>query len=155
MPSVKGVCVVDFEAGKGRIKHSPTRHDDDVQAGRDLMMPKDLPCQPFCAISLDRGPELPTRRHTEPGSGPSIGNDEQRQESSSDPNTSCVCPLEIRPSPNPLFRPQPEHAHSYCSSETVKRLRPLLRRLLRTIRPFLVAIRTLNPCVFFRRLVFG
>jgi hypothetical protein len=34
-------------------------------------------------------------------------------------------------------------------------LRPLARRRLRTVRPFLVDMRTRNPCVRARRRVFG
>ena len=41
------------------------------------------------------------------------------------------------------------------SSATVSRFRPLARRRFRTIRPFLVDIRTLKPWVFFRRRVLG
>ena len=39
--------------------------------------------------------------------------------------------------------------------ETVRRLRPLARRRFRTCRPFLVAMRTRNPCVRLRRRRFG
>ena len=66
MASVKGVCIIDLEAGEGRIKHSPARHDDDVQAGRDLMTPEDLPSEPFGAIPLNRATEFPTGRDTKP-----------------------------------------------------------------------------------------
>jgi hypothetical protein len=41
------------------------------------------------------------------------------------------------------------------SSDTVSRFRPFVRRRLRTILPFFVAIRTLKPWVFFRRRVLG
>lgn len=66
MASVKGVCIVTLEAGKGRIKHFPARHDDDVQAGLDLMTPEDLASEPFRAISLDRGTKLPAGRDAQP-----------------------------------------------------------------------------------------
>jgi hypothetical protein len=156
MASVKGVCIVDLEAGEGRIKHSPARHDDDVQAGRDLMTPEDLPCDPFGPIPLNRGTKLPTGRNTESGRGPTIRDDEQCHETCGYPYARCVRSLEIGSAANPLGRRQAERCdHGYCSSETVRRLRPLARRLLRTIRPFFVAIRTLKPCVFFRRRTFG
>jgi hypothetical protein len=66
MASVKGVCIIDLEAGKGRIKHSPARHDDDIQAGPDLMTPEDLTREPFSAIAFYRPAEFPARRNTEP-----------------------------------------------------------------------------------------
>ena len=58
MASVKGVCIVILEAGKGRIKQFAAWHDDDVQAGRDLMTPEDLPSEPLGAIPLDRRTKL-------------------------------------------------------------------------------------------------
>ena len=66
MASVKGVCIVDLEAGEGRIKHSPARDDDDVQAGCDLMTPEDLSREPFGSIPLNRATEFPTRGDAEP-----------------------------------------------------------------------------------------
>jgi hypothetical protein len=58
MASVKGLCIVTLEAGKGRIKHLPARNDDDVQAGCDLMTPKELSSEALGAIPLDRSTEL-------------------------------------------------------------------------------------------------
>jgi len=156
MASVKGVCIVTLEAGKGRIKHFAAWHDDDVQTGRDLMTPEDLPSESLGAISLDRGTELPARRDAHPGHRPGVRGDEQRHEAPGYSNAGRVRSLEIRPSPHPLGLREPERwHHGYCSSETVRRLRPLARRRLRTMRPFFVAIRTLKPCVFFRRRVLG
>jgi hypothetical protein len=66
MASVKGVCIIDLNAGEGRIKHSAAWNDDDVQAGCDLMTPEDLPREPLGAIPLNRTTEFPTGRDTEP-----------------------------------------------------------------------------------------
>ena len=82
MASVKGVCIVTLEAGKGRIKHFPARDDDDVQPGRDLMTPEDLPSEPLGAIPLDRDTELPAGRNTQPGRSSAVRHDEQRHETS-------------------------------------------------------------------------
>jgi hypothetical protein len=156
MASVKGVCIVTLEAGKGRIKHFTAWHDDDVQAGCDLMTPEDLPSEPLGAIPLDRDTELPAGRNTQPGRCSAVRNDEQRHETSGYSNAGCVRSFEIGSSPNSLRPCEPERPrHGYCSSDTVRRLRPLARRRLSTMRPFFVAIRTLKPCVFFRRRVLG
>jgi hypothetical protein len=72
MASVKGLCIVDLKAGEWGIKHSPARDNDDVQAGRDLMTPKDLSREPFGSIPLNRGTKFPTRRDTESCNGPAI-----------------------------------------------------------------------------------
>jgi hypothetical protein len=66
MASVKGVCIVTLEAGKGRIKHFPARHDDDVQAGHDLMTPEDLAGESLGAIPFDRATKLPAGGDTQP-----------------------------------------------------------------------------------------
>lgn len=66
MASVKGLCIVTLEAGKGRIKHLPARDDDDVQSGCDLMTPKKLPRETLGAIPLDRTTELPAGGYTQP-----------------------------------------------------------------------------------------
>lgn len=66
MASVKGVCIVTLEAGKGRIKHFPARYDDDVETGRDLMTPEHLASEPLGSITLDRATELPAGRNAQP-----------------------------------------------------------------------------------------
>jgi hypothetical protein len=78
MASVKGLCIIDLEAGEGGIKHSPARDNDDVQASRNLMTPEDLSREPLGSIPLNRGTKFPTRRDTEPRNGPAIRNHEQR-----------------------------------------------------------------------------
>ena len=156
MAAAKGVGIIDLEAVEGGIKHFPAWHDDDVDAGRDLMTPEDLPREALGAIPFNRGTELPAGRYAESRNCPAVGDDEERHETRRDPNARRIRPLEIRPAANPLGRRESERGnHGYCSSDTVKRLRPLARRLLRTIRPFFVAMRTLKPCVFLRRRVFG
>ena len=80
MASVKGVCIVTLKADKGRIKHFAAWHDDDVQAGRDLMTPEDLTSEPLGTISLDRDTELPARGDAQPGRCTAVCGDEQRHE---------------------------------------------------------------------------
>jgi hypothetical protein len=66
MASVKGVCIISLEAGKGRFKHFPARNDDDVQPGGDLMTSEDLSSESLGAISLDGRAELPARGDPQP-----------------------------------------------------------------------------------------
>ena len=120
------------------------------------MTPEDLPGEPFGAIPLNCRSELPPGRDAKPRDRPAVRHDNQRHEATRHPYAGRVRPFEIRSATNPLGGCQSERCdHGYCSSDTVRRLRPLLRRLFRTIRPFFVAIRTLKPCVFLRRRVFG
>ena len=80
MAPVKGVCIIDLEAGEGRIKHSPAWHDDHVQARHDLMTPENLSREAFGAIPLNRGAEFPAGRYAEPRDCPAVGDDEQGHE---------------------------------------------------------------------------
>jgi hypothetical protein len=157
MASVKGVFIVTLEAGKGRIKHFPARDDDDVQPGRDLMTPEDLPSEPLRAIPLNRRTKLAAGGDSQPRYRAAVRCDKERHEARRNPHASRVRPFEVRSAANSLGRREPERSKHgfYCSSETVSLLRPLARRRLSTIRPFLVAMRTLKPWVFLRRRVFG
>jgi len=120
------------------------------------MTPEDLARESLGAISLDRTAKLSAGGDPQARHRTTIRGDKHRHESSGDSHTRRVRSLEIDAAPNPFGRRQPERRqHGYCSSDTVRRLRPFARRLFSTIRPFFVAMRTLNPCVFFRRRVFG
>jgi hypothetical protein len=87
MASVKGVCIITLETGKGRIKHFPARHDDHVQAGRDLMTPENLPSEASRAIPFDRSAKPSAGRYTQARDRASIRGDEQRHETRRDANT--------------------------------------------------------------------
>lgn len=66
MAPVKGVCIITLETGKGRIEHFPARHDDDVQACRDLMTPEEFAREALGAISLDGAAKFPAGRDPQP-----------------------------------------------------------------------------------------
>jgi hypothetical protein len=141
--------IFGFETGKRCIEHFPARHDDDIEAADLPASSKQFPRPPFGPVALDGGPEFPGCRDSQSRLVSAIGHDENRHEAAVNLCAGVVDPLEFRASADPTRR-----GH-YGSSATVKRLRPLARRRLSTMRPFFVDIRTLKPCVFFRRLVLG
>jgi len=51
--------------------------------------------------------------------------------------------------------PPPTDEHDEGMPQTASRLRPLARRLFRTVRPPNVFMRARNPCVLARRRLFG
>ena len=69
-----------------------------------------------------------------------------------------IDPQEISAAPDVLGRPEATHGRPGrpgYSPLTVRRFRPFARRRFRTIRPFLVLIRTRKPCARRRRRLFG
>jgi hypothetical protein len=148
--------VVGFKRDEGRIQHFPPGHDNDVDAGGQLVAPEELSGQPLRPVPLDGRPQLFRGRHAETGSARPVGGHEQRHVAAVGPRARVVGALELGTATNPLGGRQTGPGQGfYRSSATVRRLRPLARRRFRTILPFLVAIRTRNPCVFFRRRLFG
>lgn len=75
------------------------------------------------------------------------------------PDAGIEYPLEFLPLADPAGLAEAlGHAEGFFwpyEDDTVNRLRPFARRRFRTSRPFFVLIRTRNPCVRFRRLIFG
>ena len=147
--------ILGFNGGKGRIQHFPARNDDEVEPANRLMAPKDLAGEAFGAIAIDGRPQLSRGGNAQPCCRPGIRHDEQRHQTAVLAGAIRLGAFELGPAANPLRARQSEPSRHYRSSATVRRLRPLARRRLSTMRPFFVAIRTRNPCVFLRRRVLG
>ena len=155
-------CVVGFKGGEGSIEHFPARHNHDIQSWlsleswSDLVAPEQLPRQALRAISTDGRPNLTACGHAQPRVGACIGNHNDGHEARVKSSSVRIRTFEFKASADALAGSQATRlGHRYPSSATVKRLRPLARRRFSTIRPFFVDIRTLKPCAFFRRRVFG
>ncbi len=134
--------IVGFKGGEGSIEHFPARHDDDVVAGGNLVTSEEFPRQALGAIAFHGVAELPGGSHAESGRLAAVAEQEHRHETAGNARPFVVDALELGPAPDPFRLRQASPGHS---SATVSRLRPLARRRLRTIRPFLVDIRTRNP----------
>jgi hypothetical protein len=83
------------------------RHDDHVEAGRELIMPENLSYQSFSTISLNRSPQFFRRRDSQAADGLLIGQDEKRAVASADSGTVCVHPLKFGAVTNALVLPEP------------------------------------------------
>ncbi len=143
------MAVIGFKNSQAGVEQVALRDDDDVEAGRDVVPTEDLSNQTFSTVSLDRATQLPGRRDTQSADIELVGQDEQRGKAAMDPGPVLVHLPEFGAAANPLGRTE-SHTESCYSLLTVSRLRPFARRRLRTSRPFLVLIRTRNPCVFLR-----
>jgi hypothetical protein len=153
---------IGFKAGIGGIEQFSTGYYDDVDGrfGRQPSgLPEDLSYQPFSAIPLDRIPQLSGGHDTQPRDPAVVGGDEDGQIPALGPERQIENAGEFVAAPNPAGFREALGAHTRLAGswavryeeETVRRLRPLARRRFRTSRPFLVAMRTRNPCVRLRR----
>ena len=144
------MAVIGFKNSQAGVEQVAFRHDDDVEAGGDVVATEDLSNQTFSTVSLDRATQLPGRRDAQSADIELVGQDEQRGKAALDPGPVLVHLPEFGAPANPLGRTESHTEADSYSLLTVSRLRPFARRRLRTSRPFLVLIRTRNPCVFLR-----
>jgi len=155
--------VVGFKCGERRIEHLAAWNDDDVDRRRGLVSAEQGPGQAFGAVAFDGIPQFAGGGNAESSGGSPILDDEQGHEAPVQFDACVVRPFELRATPDTLV-PGKTFGHAggslatrspAYSSETVRRFRPLARRRARTMRPFLVDIRTRKPWVFARRRVLG
>ena len=152
--SLEAVSVFGFKNSQAGVEQVPLRYDNDVEARGDFVSTKDLSNQSFSTVSDDCAAELLGRRDAQPPDVELVRQDEQRGVASGYPDAAIVNLPKIGAAANPLLWPECGRRQRY-SLLTVSRLRPFARRRFSTSRPFLVLIRTRNPCVFLRCRVFG
>jgi hypothetical protein len=143
--------VISFNGAQAGVEQVALRDDDHVEPGGDLVPTKDLSNQSFSSVSLNRAADLPGRRDPEPSHTLLVGQEKDRAVAAVDANAPLVDLLELR-TPADVFGWTEPQSYSLL---TVRRLRPLARRRFNTRRPFLVLMRTRNPCVFARWRVLG
>jgi hypothetical protein len=146
------MAVFGFKGCQAGVEQFSPRHDDDVVAWRDLVTTEDLSNQSFSSISLNRAAEFPARRYSQPVRRPFTLEKENGQIPPMNPSAALVNLLKFTATADMLLRSEAGSSHSEL---TVRRLRPLSRRRLRTRRPFFVLIRTRKPWVRLRCRVFG
>ena len=149
----KAVAIVGFKDGQSGIEHLAPRYDDDVEPRRDVVTTENLSYQSLSPVSLNSSAELFRRRDAQAPHLAMVGQDEHGRVTPANPGAAFVDFLKLGAAADAFVRPKPRQM---CYSLlTVRRLRPFARRRLSTSRPFLVLIRTRNPCVFARWRVFG
>jgi len=156
--SLEAVSVFGFNGNQGGVEEFPLRHDHQVEARRDLVSTEDLSNQSFSSVSYDRASQLLRRGNPKPPDREVVGENEECGETPVNSGAVLIDPLKISAAPDVLVRPEATHGRpgrDGYSLLTVRRLRPFARRRFRTIRPFLVLIRTRKPCARRRRRLFG
>src|SRR5688572_2826844 len=132
--------VVGFNVPPGCICHLPARDNDDVYSCQWFTASKQLSNKPFGPVTDDRIPDSLAGRNAEAGRPDLVRQGEAGHEPASIPAAVVIDLRELRPA-----------AQFHRCDVTARRLRPFARRRFSTVRPFLVAMRTRNPCVRRRR----
>lgn len=153
-PPARG-AEVPLEIRKRSIEQLTARDDHDVHSGRrHVQVPENFPNQSFSPIPSNRVPELPGRHDPESSWRRRAWSEQDREITRRDAVSRVEDPLELRPPSHALRLAERVRRHGAISrqdDETESRFRPLARRRFSTSRPFFVAIRVRNPCVFLRR----
>jgi hypothetical protein len=146
---------VDFNGSQAGVEQLPLRDDDNVHPWSELVATKNLSNQTFSSISNDGAADFFRRRYAQPADDHVVGEREQGEQPAMHPAASIVDPLVFDATTDPLVPAEPDHLYWSYWLLTLSRLRPFARRRFSTSRPFLVAMRTRNPCVRARRRVLG
>jgi hypothetical protein len=139
----EGSKVIGFKISPRGVDHLAARNNNYVYACQWFMGLEQLPHESFRPVSDHRIPNLLARGDAQPWRPKLVGQGETGHEAAALPVAALEDPCKFRPTPKLAY------------DDTDNRLRPLARRRLRTVRPFLVAIRTRKPCVRRRRRVLG
>ena len=132
--------VVGFNVPPGRIDHLPARNNNDVYTCQWFAASKQLANEPFRPVTDDRVSDFLAGRNAEAGRSDLVWQGEAGHEAAPIPGAMVIDSGELRPA-----------AQFHRDDVTASRLRPFARRRFSTVRPFLVAMRTRNPCVRRRR----
>ena len=89
--------VVSIEDGEGGMEHFPARHDDNVEAGGNLVAPEHLAREALGAVAFDSRPEFPRGGNAETRCGAAIRQHEHSHEPAVDASALIVDALEFGP----------------------------------------------------------
>lgn len=141
----KESSVIGFKGTQGGVEEVALGDDDDVKSIRDLVPTENLSNQTFRSISLDGAAQFLRGGDSQPADA-AVRQEEHRAIPAVNSKPTVVNLLELRAAANVFGWPESQN----YSLLTVRRLRPFARRRFSTRRPFLVLIRTRNPCVRLR-----
>jgi hypothetical protein len=102
----EGISVIGFKGSQAGFEQLSPRHDDDIEAGCDLVTTENLSYESFGAISPDSVTELLRGRDPQPPDALIIGQDEDRAVSTVNPYALTVDLFEVRAAADPLVGPQ-------------------------------------------------
>jgi len=89
------VTVFGFKGSQGGVKQPAIRHDDDVEARRDLVTTENFSNQSFSSIPLDRASQLLRGGDPQPAERKLVGQDEEGTVAAVNPGAMLVDLLEL------------------------------------------------------------
>src|SRR5437870_4728616 len=93
--TLEDLAIVGFKNSQAGVEQITLGHNDDVEAGRNLVSTEDLSYQTFSAVSLDRATQLFRRRDPQPQDREFVGQDENGAVATVDPRAASVHLLEL------------------------------------------------------------
>jgi hypothetical protein len=129
--SFDGLYVFGFKGSQGGVKQFPLRHDDRVEAWRDLVATENLSNQSFSSIPLDGPTQLPGGRDPEPAHGMARRQQEKREQAPVNARALLIYTQKLGTAPNPFFRPEASHARG----QTLRRPRLFFAADRQTLAP--------------------
>ena len=101
-------AVIGFKGAQAGVEQITLRDNDDVEAGRDLVATKNLSNQSFRPVSLNRSPELASRRDPQPPDIAAVGEEEYCAVPAVNAGAALVHLLEFRTTANTLACAEPQ-----------------------------------------------
>jgi hypothetical protein len=142
--------VIGFKGAQAGVEQFSLWDDDNVVPGSELIATEDLSNQSFRSVSLNGPAELLGGRDPQPPYSGGIRRDEYGAVAAMHLDACPVHMLKLGSASNAFVRAKIQSEGASYSLLTVRRFRPFARRRFKTSRPFLVLMRTRNPCVFLR-----
>jgi hypothetical protein len=102
------ISVIGFKGTQAGVEQVALRNDDDVKAGRDLVVTENLSNQSFRSVSLNGSPELAGCRDTQPSYAAAVGQEEDGAVSAVNPGAALVDLFEFRAPANALVWAEPQ-----------------------------------------------
>jgi hypothetical protein len=141
-----------FNGGQVGVRELASWNHDDIEPGREFIVTEYFSDEALCSISDDCAAYLLGRRNPKPADRLAVRQAKYREQLTVNLDSAVIDPLVVNPAPNVFAALKTCRRYSLL---TVRRFRPLARRLFKTSRPFLVLILTRKPCAFARRRRFG
>ena len=100
----KALAIVSFKDGQGGVEHLALGYDHDIEPRRDVVTTENLSYQSFRSVSLNRSPEFPGGRDSQPSHPAGVPQDEHGAVAAMAPDALFVHMLELGATANALVR---------------------------------------------------
>jgi hypothetical protein len=108
--SIDSLSVVGFKGSQAGVEQLALRHNDQVEARRELVATENLSNQSFRSIPHHRASQLPRRRDAKATHRERVGQNEHGAVTAANADSPFVRLLEFSTAPDTFVAPEPRHA---------------------------------------------